>query len=165
MPYEVVLYLINWKVHLQVAVFLHLCCSCHLTSAVLCIEHTALWEKWLITISSCAGSHHLVFPLSGSLHPSLPSCPLPLLFLFNFTWDQCFCQAIYLFRVIPQMKGPQKATAAGHKYGQPAWTFGLGLVTDSDRLLLMHVCNNFTFFFLVKKLEAAGSDTGQNVNN
>lgn len=92
--------------------------SGHLTSAVSCIEHTALWEKWLITITSCAGSHRLILlhthssSLPRSLHPSLPSCPLPLLFLFNFTRDQCGCQAIYLFRALPQMRGPQKATAA-----------------------------------------------------
>lgn len=49
--------------------------SCYLTLAVSCIEHAALWEKWLITITSCAGSHHLILlhTHSFSLHipPSL----------------------------------------------------------------------------------------------
>lgn len=115
---ELLFYLINWEIHLQLAVFLHLCCSCRLTSFVLCIEHAAFWEKWLITITSSAGSHRLILlhtlilSPSLSLHPSLPSCLLPFPFLFNFTRDQCCCQAIYLFRVVPRTKGPQKATAA-----------------------------------------------------
>lgn len=70
-------------------------------------------KKWLITITSGSGSHHLILlhtqspsPLS---HPSIPGCPpvlsLCFFFLFNFTGDQLCCQAIYLFRAPPQIRG------------------------------------------------------------
>ncbi len=71
-------------------------------------------HNYLICLQSPSHSsaHSFSLCLSRLLHPSLPSCRLPLLFLFNFTRDQCCCQAIYLFRAVPQTKGTQKATAA-----------------------------------------------------
>lgn len=157
--YGAVFYLINWQVHLQLAIFLHLHCSCHLLSFVLCIEHAALWEKWLITITSSAGSHCLLLFLSLRLF--LPSTPLPFPLLFNFTTDQCCCQAIYLLRVVPQTKrGHRKPQLACHKYGQPAWTFSSGLGPDSEKLLLMHVGNMWGFSFQTNSFlsKAAGSN-------
>lgn len=49
--------------------------SCHLTSPVSCIEHAALWEKWLITITSCAGSRRLILLHTHSLSLSLQIPP------------------------------------------------------------------------------------------
>lgn len=154
----VVPHLINRQVHLQLAVFLHLRRSCHLTPFVLCIEHAALWEKVInhnYLIGWQSPSHSSAHSFSPSLYPSIPHCPLSL---FNFTRDQCCCQAIYLFRVVPQTrKGHRKPQLPCHKYDQPVWTSSPGLVPDSDRLLLMHVGNNLiwqrhTVFSLVNKL-------------
>lgn len=104
--------------------------SCASTSAapfVLHTEHTALCEKWLITITSSAGSHRLILLHSHSpslsVPPSLTALFLSLL-LLNFTRDQCCCQAIYLFRTVPQTKGPQKATAAVPQIWPASVNFG-----------------------------------------
>lgn len=152
-------YLINWQVHLQLAVFLHLCCSCHLTSFVLCIEHAALWEKWLITITSSAGSHSSAHSHSLPLYPSIPHCPPVLSLFLSCSTSQEINVPVKPFIYLEwsrRRKGHRKPQLPCHKYGQPAWTFSLGLVLDSDRLLLMHVGNslyaNIKLFFLVNKL-------------
>lgn len=56
-------------------------------------------------------SHFSARSFSLSSDRSIPHCP-PVVFLFSFTKDQCGCQFIHSFRVAPQMKGPQEATAA-----------------------------------------------------
>lgn len=123
-------------------------------------------KKGLITITSSAGRHRLILLHTHSLPlyiPSIPHCPLPLPLLLNFTRDQCCCQAIYLFRVVPQTKGPQLPC---HKYGRPAWTLRPGLVPDSDRSLrLMHVENssygNVTSFFPCKQTPFLSAAAGR----
>lgn len=142
--WDCVFYLINWQVHLQLAIFLHLCCSCHLSSFVLCIEHAALWEKWLITITSSAGSRRLILlhTLFLSLCPSIPLCPPVLSLFLSCTTSQEINVAVKPFIYLEwshRRKGHGKPQLPCHKYGQPAWTSSLGLDLDSDRLLLMHV--------------------------
>lgn len=127
----------------------HFGCFVHWTRCPLrkVINHNYLL-RWQSPSHSSAHSFSPSLSLSRSLHPSLPSCPLPLLFLFNFTRDQCGCQAIYLFRALLQMRGPQKATAALPQIWSASVNFQSGVTSWQWHVALDGcVYNNVTFFF------------------
>lgn len=103
-------------------------------------------------------SHSSAHSFSRSPYPSIPHCPPVLSLCFSCSTSQEINVAVKPFIYLEQShrrKGHGKPQLPCHKYGQPAWTLSPGLVSDSDRLLLMHVGNslysNVALFFLVNK--------------
>lgn len=131
----------------------HFCCFVHWTH---CPLRKVINHNYLLCWQS--PSHSSAHSFSLSLDPSIPHCPPVLSLCFSCSTLEEINVAVKPFIYLEcyhRRKGHRKPQLPCHKYGQPAWTFSPGLVTDSDRLLLMHVgnslYNNVTFFFSCKQ--------------
>lgn len=143
------------KVHLWLAVFLHINRSCPLAFRLFffrTLNTLPSEKKWLITITSGAGSHRLILlhthsppPPPRYPHPSVPRCPPVLSLCFPCSTLQEINVAVRPFIYLEcchRWEGHGKPQLPHrHKYGQAAWTFSTGLDTDSDRLLPIKAAN------------------------
>lgn len=137
------------KVHLWLAVFLHVNRSCPLAFRVFFRTLNTLpsEKKWLITITSGTGSHRLILlHTHPPPHPSVPRCPPVLSLCFPCSTLQEINVAVRPFIYLEcchRWEGHGKPQLPHrHKYAQAAWTFSAGLDTGSDRLIPIQAGNS-----------------------